>query len=93
MCCCNGVDAESGCELNQVQEDVRHLGTRGTSLVRRQFAALRLGHPLEVLQQFSGFHDQCRRKVLRGMELLPVPVRGETVELLCEVLVILLMDL
>jgi hypothetical protein len=38
-----------------------------------------------VFQQLAGFDDKRRRKVLWGMELLPVPVLGELVELLCKV--------
>ena len=40
-------------------------------------SGLALASPLKLLQQLSGFHGNCDRKVLRGVELLPVPLPRE----------------
>jgi hypothetical protein len=40
---------------------------------------------LEVFEQLSGLDHQGRCEILRRMELLPVSISGEALELLCEV--------
>jgi hypothetical protein len=40
--------------------------------------------PLEVLERLARLDDQSRSEVLRRMELLPVPLAGEAIELLGE---------
>ena len=73
-------------ELYQVQQHIGHFGTDRITLLRREVTALRLRHPLEVLEQFAGFDDECRSEVLRRMELLPVAFRRELSELPGEVM-------
>jgi hypothetical protein len=75
------IDAQRVARLDQIEQDIGHLGPHGLALLRRRRPALRLGHPLEMLQQLPRLHDHRRGQVLREMELLPLALPGELVEL------------
>lgn len=80
---CDGdwIDAQGIGKLDQVEQDIGNLSAYCFKLLLRQRATLRLRKPLEVLQQFGGFDDQCRCQVLRRVKLLPVPFSRKLVQL------------
>src|SRR4029078_9868212 len=49
----------------------------GNPLVSREIPALFFRQPLELLEQFRSFDGERSCQVLRRMELVPIPLRGE----------------
>lgn len=80
----HGVDTERVGQLHEVEQHVGDLGGHGLLLFGLQGAALGLGHPLEVFEQFAGFDVEGTGEVLGGVELLPVAFGGEGGELVAE---------
>src|SRR5665213_3142606 len=77
--------AQCVAQSHQIQQHVGNLIARCRMHVGCEAAALRLGEPLEDLEQLAGFRRQCHRQVLGRMELLPVALGGERAQLLAQV--------